>query len=193
MSNNNNDNSAAMGLGLIGAAFVFMAIFIYAVAVFLAIVLTILSIFAWQRPVRAFGKTLCTPLEARIFIGSGILGAVGVFLFAVLCTILFDVQIKDDWWFYIITGGYSFVSILVMMNLGEKYPDGLPDDPHYFGPVIEHNPTSLPQLPQPSASAPFEYASWDDEQVLDGPGSKAECKGCWLNETRDPNAPVFRR
>ncbi len=190
---NNNDNGAAMGMAVVVAIFGFMAIFIYAVAVFLAIALTILSIIAWQRPVRAFGKTLCTPLEARIFIGSGMLGAVGVFLFAVLCTILFEVQIKEGWWFYIITGGYSFVSLFVMMNLAEQHPNGLPYDPHHSGPVIEHDPAPVPQLPPSPAPAPFQYASWDDEQVMEGPGSKPECHGCWLNTVPDPNTPVFRR
>lgn len=188
---NNNDNGAAMGLGLVVALFVFAAIFFYALAVFIATAFTILAIFAWHLPVTAFGKTLCTPLEARIFIGSGIAGAVGVCAFAGLCTILFDTHIDDEWWFYLMTGGYSFVSLMVMMNLAEQHPNGLPNglpnDPHHYAPVVEHDPVP-PSLPRP-APAPFEYASWNDDVPPQTEGQPQPCSGCTNLAPLNPNAP----
>lgn len=187
MSNNNNDNGALIGVAFLIAALGFVAIAMYAIACFVAFALTLLSILAWNRPIRLFGETLCTPLEARIFIGSGMAGAIAVPVFALFCSAIFDLRIDDDWWFYLITGGYSLGSLMIMTQLAKAYPDGLPSEAE--GPTIGHIPEP-PRLPAPPP-APFQYASWDDEV---GPESqRPECAGCAMMTGRDPSAPVYRR
>lgn len=82
-------NSENDGLVFAAAVFFFMFVFLYAVACFIAVVLTIIAYFAWRTPVTILKWTI-TPREARIFICSGIAGMVGTLLFAVFCAAMWD-------------------------------------------------------------------------------------------------------
>lgn len=161
MSNNNgNDGGAAMGLALVGAFCMFVMIFIYAVACFVAVVFTIISWLAWDKPLRVFGYQLCAPHEARYFVYTGLAGAVGLAAFVVFCSLLFDKPVPDEWWFYIFTGGYSLAPWVVAGFLPKDFFDGFDVGPHPT--VIDHVPAPAPSLPP--APQPFAYASWDDEK-----------------------------
>jgi len=161
MSNNNgNDGGAAMGLALVFAVIYFIGIIAYTIACFLAVICTVIALCAWDKPLRLFGEHICGPLEARIFIGTGLAGAVAVPAFALFCSLLLDFPIKDEWWFYLVTAGYSIPPFIVIGKLAELHPNGLPGD---TGAVVEHVPNpSVPSLPPAPKS--FDYASWDDEK-----------------------------
>lgn len=159
MSNNNDNSGAIFGLAMICAAFWFLAIAAYAIACFIAAILTILSIVAWHRTVR-IGSFVFHPHEARQFVLCGVIGAIGLPVFVILCTALFDFAVRDEWWFYIVTGGYAFgaigLSILLQEN-GERIIEPLEGDS-----ILP--PPPAPQLP-PARPEPFHYASWDDEET----------------------------
>jgi len=198
MSSNNDTNGAAMGLGLIIVALAFVAFAVYAIACFIAGIFTVLSLLALKRPLKLWGAHKVDPAEARIFLISGIVGAIAVPLFAEFCAFLADAAVPPEWGFYLVTGGYAFISLGVLAYLEENEPQVL--HPDSFGPVIDHVAgSSLPSIPQPQAPQTlprpqFEYASWDDESEDSRP-AKPECQGCWLSTVprSNPDAPVFRR
>jgi hypothetical protein len=179
MSSNNQDNGATMGLAIVIAGIALLAIVVYAAACFLALLLTIASICAWNKPRRILGETFY-PHEARAFVGAGIVGAIGVPVFAKFCEIIFDTRVPDDYWFYLVTGGYSFVSIGYTMHLASeqerqkasKIIDG--DIEWIVGPS--------PLQPEPEAQPePFRFASWDDEDGTEKSENNGPCQGCAYN------------
>lgn len=164
MSNNNDANGAAFGFALVCAVVAAIAVAIYAVAAFIATALTIIALASWNKPLIVGRELVCTPLEARIFVGSGIAGAIGYPLFFAFCSLIFDFEITEGLIGHAILGGYAFTSLSVLAHLGDKFPNGLPDDEYrnvVTGPVIDHIPQPQP-LPSPPP-APFKYASWEDD------------------------------
>src|SRR5690606_618775 len=124
-----------------------------AVACFIALIITLLALLAWSRPVCLFGETLCTPLDARVFIGSGIAGAIVIPAFCLFCSLLLGFEIQNNAWFYIISGSYSFSSIFITAKFKADAYDLIEET---SAPVATHNaPLSLPE--------PFRYADWTDE------------------------------
>jgi len=191
MSTNNDTNGAAMGLGLIIVALAFIAFAAYAIACFIAGIFTVFSLLALKRPLKLWGDHKVDPAEARIFLISGIVGAIAVPLFAEFCAFLADAAVPPEWGFYLVTGGYAFISLGVLAYLEENEPQML--HPDSFGPVIDHVADPAPLIATPPAP-PFAYASWDDESE-DSRSAKPECQGCWLSTVprSNPGAPVFRR
>lgn len=167
MSNNNN-NGEMMGIAIVAAIIGLAAIFLYAVAAFLALGLTVVAFCAWDKPRTIFGNVL-TPAEARAFVGRGILGAILLPVFAVFCAAMFDLRIEDQYWPHIILGGYTLGSLgLAMMEADNQKP------PQSFeGMTIEADPIrpTPPAQPQQPArgfdeQSAFRFASWDDEEEL---------------------------
>lgn len=180
MSSNNNGNGEMMGLALVMGFMAALAVFIYALACFAACIFTTAALLAWDKPLRLFGETVCTPEEARLFVGSGIIGAIGVPAFALFCCVLFNAAIPADWWFFLITGGYSFVSLMVLNHLPERQQESDND-----GTLIKHDPVPAAaparrwgEIPPPAPeAAPFRYASWDDKAEAEEEISP-DCRAC---------------
>jgi hypothetical protein len=174
MSSKNNDEMTGifMVIALIGGM-VYVAILAVGFLVILGIavvtlVFTILSLIAWNRPVRAFGQVI-TPEEARRFIKRGLHG-LWMFPYALLLLDYFtSLRINWDWlWVYLATG---YVLGSVGMELipthdenGQPLIEILPPD--YQPPRQEvllppaREPRPTPEL-EPE---PFRFASWDDEE-----------------------------
>ena len=169
MSQQNSEAQAmGMGLALVGVAFALLFFVLYAVACFVAIVLTIVALYALDHGLTIFGQTI-TPREARIFLASGVAGLIAVPLFALFCAALLQARFPGDWWPYILLGGYSFGAIgLSAAILGDEKtqvvaqapaappatPPSLPSPP--AGPVGQAAPPPVP-------AEAFRFASWDDE------------------------------
>lgn len=157
MASKNDDGGAAMAVGLMAAGAFIMAMVVYAVICFLALFCTVLSLLALtlDRPIPLWGGNAVTPDEGRIFLISGLAGAIGVPFFALMCAWLLNTRVDPFWWFYLVTGGYSVVSIGVAAYLAENEPAA---SPQTFR-IIEHS------APAPAVSAPaepFRFATWDD-------------------------------
>ncbi|MGN6534528.1 MAG: hypothetical protein ACTHKQ_02195 [Mesorhizobium sp.] len=157
MASKNDDGGAAMGLGLLAAGVFIMAMVVYAIVCFISLVFTVLSLLALtlNRPIPIGGGYAVTPDEGRIFLISGLIGAVGVPFFALMCAWLFNSRVDPFWWFYLVTGGYSVVSIGVAAYLAENEPAA---SPQTFK-TIEH---SAPAPAVPAPAQPFRFATWDD-------------------------------
>ena len=159
---NSETDGMAMGLALVGMAFALLFMVLYAVACFVAIVLTLLALCAWNEPLHLTSKMIITPREARIFIGSGIAGLIGLPVFVIFCAALFHLQIKPDWWGYILLGGYALGALGIGgAILGDEQENGTPN--------FIASPPALPapereETPAP-AKPPFRFASWDDEDA----------------------------
>lgn len=162
MSSNNDQGGGAGGaLVLAGVFSIFAAQIVYLFACFFAIILTILSLLALHRPLTLWTTTI-HPIEARIFLVSGMIGAVAFPALVELYCYLYETSIPDRFWFYIVTGGYAFTSIGVTMHLAGQYPDCPP--PHWLSEPVITPPPPVAALPRPEPK-PFEYASWDDGDI----------------------------
>ncbi len=159
MASNNDNSGAAVAVGLMAATAFAMAMIVYVVACFIALVCTVLSLLALtlNRPIPLWGGNAVTPDEGRIFLISGLAGAVGVPVFALVCAWLLNSRVDPYWWFYLMTGGYSVVSIGVAAYLAENEPSAQPETLR----VIDHNPPA-PAIATPPE--PFRFATWDDEE-----------------------------
>lgn len=159
MSSNNNNNGEAMGFAFILAGLAMVGFFLFAVAAFFALILSVLCLIAWNNPL-TIGKMTITPEEARIFIYSGVAGSILLPVFAVFCCILFHVGFNDDYWSYLFLGGY------VAGSLGVSYHMAQQAEAEAANQMIL--PPQIPAPPQKSvprtSSEEFRFASWDDEE-----------------------------
>ncbi len=155
MSSNNNDNSAigaAIGFAAIGMAV--MALFLFAAFAFLALILTILSLIAWNRPL-AMGKWIITPQEARGFILRGLAGLWLAPAFILFCDVIFQLGVNWNYLPHMMGVGYVLGSVgweTITLNSSAAEPQ------------VEILPPARQIQHQPNEPAPFRYASWDDEE-----------------------------
>lgn len=186
----NNQNDASMGLALVGVACFFLMFAVYAIALVLAGVFTLLSIItlARGRTLPLWGKHKIDPAEAKIFLVSGCAGAIGLPAFAQFCGMLMDVRVPHEWDFYLITGGYAFVSLAVCAYLEENNPEILHPADYTVVDVTPVAPQPTQPLPTPAA---FEFASWEDDGAQED-GNRPECAGCAWNEPIPESKPSAR-
>lgn len=158
MSQNNNDNAGmAMAFGLVVAVIATMAIMLYFAAVFLAFVLTIISLFAWNTPV-TIGKWSVMPSEARSFVKRGLAGALLLPAFVIFLVLVFGIHVKDDAVIHIVIFGYLLGSLGVDYLMAQDQSANAPRQ-MMIPPGQQIAPTQEYEPPR----APFRFASWDDE------------------------------
>ena len=148
---------------LFGAGLAIMAALIFAIMAFIAIILTVLALFAWNRPLR-IGSLVVQPDEARSFVYRGLIGAVVLPAFIAFATALYGVAVDwDSYLFHILLLGYVGGSLGLEMLFADAQP------PHAEGEIIhppierQITPPRPQQLPPPQ-SPPFRFASWDDDE-----------------------------
>lgn len=159
--NSNEINVAGMAVVFMGVVVAAAFVLIVAVATFLAFVFTILALIAWDRPLK-IGSQVFTPAEARAFVYRGLLGAFLAPSFLIFCAAVFGTPLTGDALLWSLIGGYVFGSVGIEWISAEEarnQPVILPQ-PVYQAP---EPPRSLPAPPAPRP--PFQYASWDDEDV----------------------------
>lgn len=159
MSNNNSsDSSMALAFGMAIVAFIGFGIMM--LACFLSLVLTVLALFAWNKP-RRYGNTTVYPEDARALVLRGLFfAAMSPLFYAIIVLVLgehFDWQVFD----WTILGGYVFGTGGIMILEDDDTPQVMPV---YSAPPAP--PPVLPptQLALPLPAEPFRYASWDDEE-----------------------------
>ena len=166
MSSQNNDNSAAAGLGVVVVLLAVLGMLVFAILAFVTFCLTCLSLCAWNKPLRVTSKLVIEPEEARAFVGRGLVGAGILPLFAIFCVLFFDIQIRSDWWVYIFAAGYIGgslgVGVFQAQESANEAGGGI-----VVAPPQPPQPPSIPSQPQPQPERPpFRFASWDDEEEL---------------------------
>jgi hypothetical protein len=156
---NNNDNSGSAAIAFVFGGLIFMGLFLYALAAFFALVLTIVSICAWHKPRRFLGHIIY-PHEAHAFVRNGIAGTFLLPAFVTFAEILFKFQIDPDYWPHVLIAGYTLGSIGISAMQDEDEPAPPPmrevNPPSYVMP-----PQARMELPPPE---PFRFAQWDDEE-----------------------------
>ena len=160
MASQNDNSGAAMGIAFVFAILGVMAIFVYALLAFVALVFTILCVIAWNNTL-TIGKLSLHPQEARAFVLRGILGAGLVPAFAVFVAMMFEIQIDPDFWPHLFIGGYALGSVGVEMVKDHDDQTITTAEYHVQPPRTTLPPRDVPQLPP---SEPFRFASWDDEE-----------------------------
>ncbi len=157
MSSKNDDDSSAAAFLMAGAAMVAIALF--AVLAFAALIMTVLCFIAWNRQI-SIGDWELNPDEARAFIFRGIIGAILAPAFIGFCDIVFELQANWSYWPYFVGVGYVLASMGVYIIT--EADDTTGSNPVDITPP--RIPTAPPKgLPRPDAP-PFRYASWDDEE-----------------------------
>ncbi|MBN9033804.1 MAG: hypothetical protein BGO05_21405 [Rhizobiales bacterium 63-7] len=162
MSSNNNDNGAGMAVAIVCALIGAAAIFLFAILAFVAFVLTILAIFAWNSPV-TLGKWTLHPHEARAFVGRGILGAVLVPTFVLFVQVVFTIPVEWQYLNYMLLIGYVLGSIGIEIMMADQEGTSTPPATTYIPPAPQLPAPPKPS-PQTSEAEPFRFASWDDEE-----------------------------
>lgn len=160
MSQNNAKDeitALAMIFAFAGAMMMFMVVLAFALLAFVALVLTVVCLFAWTSPL-TLGTWTLMPHEARAFVYRGLIGAVLAAALSVFMAILFNFWIEDHAVPYILLTGYTLGSLGVEILNAQNASDApgqtvLPPEQHIAPP---------PQAYQPPAQ-PFRFASWDDE------------------------------
>ncbi|MDZ4790837.1 MAG: hypothetical protein SGJ17_06430 [Hyphomicrobiales bacterium] len=160
MSDRNDGNGGVILVFAVIATAIFYALLImFAVLAFIALVMSILSLCAWNRPL-TIGKMTIHPEEAQDFVGRGICGAILLPLFVGFFCILFGGRVEEWLWPYILIAGYTAGSLGVAILQSM--------DAESSSPVRELRtppPAAIAPPPQSPATppAPFKFASWDDE------------------------------
>ncbi|EIZ82373.1 hypothetical protein WYO_5012 [Methylobacterium sp. GXF4] len=161
-------NEFAFTLALIGAALYVIAALIFTFALFASLCLTVLCLFAWNKPLRLFGNVL-TPEEAREFVGRGLLALVLIPSFVLFASIVLQIPMSDEVWPYLIFGSYTVGSLSLAFDESNDDDDlsqlqvlkGSDIEPAQPAPDTEYQIT-----PEKPASPPFRFATWDDEEEL---------------------------
>ncbi|MCT4654405.1 MAG: hypothetical protein N4A65_01210 [Cohaesibacter sp.] len=158
-SNNNEMTGIGMGLALVGGALFFAGLVIFAVFTFLACIITVWSLLAWNKPV-GIGQWVCEPYEARAFIGGGVGGIIVIPIFVVFCEALLGFQVEQKYWPYIFIASYDIGAFGLVSIVSESQTEAANQ-----GLTLPSAATSRShELPPPSNT--FDYASWDDEEEL---------------------------
>jgi hypothetical protein len=159
MTSKNDDTATAAGM--IAAALAIMALVAFFILAFLAFVLTILCLCAWNSPLR-LGKFTLEPVEARGFVMRGVFGAFLLPVFFAFLDIVFGVGINWDLLSSMVIAGYVGGSIgLEILFAEEAQANGAGQQIQ----TIEHVPAPpTPKVLPPAKPAPFRFVSWDDEE-----------------------------
>lgn len=158
MSSRNN-NGEMMGIAIVIVIISFMFLAIYALLLFAAFILTILSVIAWNNPLK-LGSHILEPHEARAFILRGIIGMFALPFFGAFCEFIFEIRIEEDYWPHLFLAGYALGSlgIEILMAKDEENTTTTVLPPQVPPPPLPRKPQGLPP------GEPFHFASWDDEE-----------------------------
>jgi MFS family permease len=170
MSQNSGGGGGIGALGallLIGYILVWLAVGIglvlYAILSFCALIMTVICLFAWNRPRRFFHLGI-VPIQARGIICFGIIGAILFPVFGLYLEWLFDTTLPGWLWFHMFLGGYALGAHYFWE--GESF-DARQVEQYYLDATPEYLPLPPPKaaLPAPPKK-PFEYADWTDAEEL---------------------------
>lgn len=179
MSSNDNRQNASFEPALFGV----LMVVLYPVACFFAVIFTVFSLLAWNKPLTLWRGLTIEPDEARAFIMGGILGAIGLPVFGLFSSWLMGFNLPEEYWFYLVTGGYpagAFIGIASRANYGPREPIS-PQQ-------VYAAPTRVEPAPSSASPAPFQYATWDDEAADSKPETQP-CDGCgWPVESQRSQA-----
>ena len=154
MASRNSESSEMAGaIGLVVMFVAFAAIAILAVGAFVALIVTVLCLFAWKRPLR-FGKRVLTPSQARAFVYGGMIGAAAVPGFVAFMGMFLDVSKFWQYWHYMMIFGYTMGAFIAVDD----------DDEIEIQSVNFPEPQQQIAPPPASPSRPFTFASWEDEE-----------------------------
>lgn len=177
-----NKNSEVQGMifvmAIVAAAFFLIAAAVFALFVFAAIILSIVCLFAWNKPLTLWGDTL-EPEDARAFVLRGFAGAMLLPAFVLFCALLFDLKLQEGTSIYVALAGYAAGSLGLQILIEKEKEEAaktaalLPSLP----PVIEHSPEPTQPTPQASEER-FRFATWDDEFESNKPDEPDRCHGC---------------
>lgn len=172
MSGKPNEEMQAMTfvMAIIGAAALFLFAFIAAIAAFAAVIMTIMALIAWNKPLE-LGEYILEPQDAREFVYRGIAGAIILPIFIFFCVFLFQIETGREFENAI---PYFFLAGYVVGSVGLEFAMAAEENSaasHTVStptiiqePERENHVEGLP-APRTSSEDTFRYADWDDEEA----------------------------
>ena len=162
MSSNSNNSAEVTGFAFVIAIIGIAGMFLFALAAFAALVLSVIAFFAWNKPLR-LGKHTLMPEEARAFVRNGLIGAALAPVFCLFLELMFGIRINSDYLPQIVLGGYTLGSLGVEFLFEEEQQAA---QAHDIVPLERLPAASPPQrMERPAPVEPFRFASWDDEDA----------------------------
>jgi len=159
-----NDQTSAMytGIALVIGVIMIAGLVFFAIAAFTALVLTVLSLIAWNRPLNLGFITLEPPV-AHAIVYSGLAGAVLTPPGALFFAYLFDFTIDPEAWPYLLIGGYTggFLTLVSIANDYARDNEPARHDPPAPPPKAITPPPQAPRTP----TRPFDFADWNDDEL----------------------------
>lgn len=158
MSGKNDEvNGMAAIFAVVGAGVIVLGMFVFAIMVVLAAVLTLVALVAWFKPLTLFGETV-QPEEARWFVYRGVIGMIGVPAFVAFCAALYGLHIDEEVWAWLYLGGYVVGSVGIEALKAINENETVAVEPPSPSPLP---PKQIEAHPLPKAD-PFRFASWED-------------------------------
>lgn len=155
MSSKNDDNGWILPAALIFTAVWAIIVLIYAMAVFLSLLLTVVAIFAWNKPVNLFGA-IAEPAHARAFVGGGLFGMIALPTFVGFCVLVLQIEVAEWAWLHFFLGGYALGS-LGINALIDGQPDAAQPDQVVLPPLQE-----APDIKPAQQTKDYPFADWLD-------------------------------
>lgn len=140
MSNSNDNSGLAIVIAFFGVFAMFWAMMIGFLLALAALILTIIALCAWNKPL-TLGDMTITPYEARTFVARGLYGAWLFPVFLMLIDLLPDITINGRYWPYYVIAGYVLGSLGVeylMEQLKEHTPPAPAAAPQIAPPPAPH-------------------------------------------------------
>jgi hypothetical protein len=159
-------NDEASAYGIVIAILAYVAMFVFAAVVFYALLLSIVALLAWFKPLK-IGSLTIEPEEARAFIGRGLAGAALLPLFVAFSGWFLGLELSYDGLHYLVAGGYAYGSVGIewLTDDEDEQPAAPPSLPQASVKPPLKAPVKAPpqkQLSGPNV-VPFKFADWDDE------------------------------
>jgi hypothetical protein len=161
MSNNNENNDAAVGVAAVLACVGFAFAILFALFIFVSLALTIPCLLAWNKP-KEFGRFKFYPYNARAYVERGYLGGCLAPIFAWFASTMFNVPLNDEYLVWIVLGGYALGSLGFELFWSDEEAN-IPPAPAQVPPPQASQQSALP-APQAHVQTEFKFATWDDEE-----------------------------
>lgn len=174
MAQQNNDNS---GAALVGVGFMIAFCFLFAFFAFVVLVMSVICLFAWNRPITLMKGMTVKPEEARGFIYGGLAGAVLGPVFVAFCAGIFKLTVIDQVWGFAILGGYTLGAICVAKHFEEEERK-----------AAEAAAWAMPPVPQIQANVPKPAPP----AAAAEPNPFSACETCPLVAGPKPGGPMAR-
>ncbi|MCB8838080.1 hypothetical protein [Aurantimonas sp. VKM B-3413] len=166
-SHNSNESGIGPAAAFAIAGVALAAVILFAALTFLSLIMTVLALIAWTRPLK-LGSITIAPEDARSFVYNGLAGLILLPVFALFCSLFLGFPIAPREWFYIVIGGYvaGSAGLAILKASVDAATDTTTDEPPARVRFQGSEPVRMKGPVRSTQPEPFRFAEWDDEEEL---------------------------